>query len=345
MGVIEDLLGVHSGSEGLECRTALYETTLRCRIVAVALAHQTSRSKVNRQGGAAMPTPSASTQQSPETLSPWWPRTVAIVMVFGFAVLILLSLKAYQNAPPIPAKAVASNGEVVFTGDDVSEGQAVFLKYGLMNNGTIWGHGGYLGPDFSAQTLHLLALHAAGGIAQSRFRTAYASLRDPEKSAVDGAVAALFKTNRYDAAAGTVTLPIDSKAGFDEQVAYWTSYFVDPAKNGGLSANAVADPGELRQLTAFFVWTAWAAAAQRPGSFEVLYQQLPLRPVGGQPSHWQCGPVERHQPDIPARRHRRRAARLRQVRLSRVARRTADGRRPNRGRSVGRRSRRRKRRR
>ena len=51
-----------------------------------------------------MATPSATVQQSPETLSPWWPRSVAIVMVIGFAVLILMSMRAYQNAPPIPAK-------------------------------------------------------------------------------------------------------------------------------------------------------------------------------------------------------------------------------------------------
>ena len=55
-----------------------------------------------------------------ETLSPWWPRSVVIVMVIGFAVLIMMSMKAYQNAPPIPAKAVAVNGDVVFTAEDVA---------------------------------------------------------------------------------------------------------------------------------------------------------------------------------------------------------------------------------
>jgi nitric oxide reductase subunit B len=98
-------------------------------------------------------------------------------MVFGFAVLIMMSLKAYQNAPPIPAKTVAPGGELIFTAEDVSDGQAVFLKYGLMDNGTIWGHGAYLGPDFSAQTLHGLALHLAGRIAQTRFQTPYENLR------------------------------------------------------------------------------------------------------------------------------------------------------------------------
>src|SRR4029453_3007956 len=134
-------------------------------------------------------TMSATTLPSHETLSPWWPGSVAIVMIFGFAVLILMSLRAYQNAPPIPAKAVTPGGEVVFTAEDIAAGQEVFLKYGLMDNGTIWGHGGYLGPDFSAQTLHGLALYLAGRIAQTRFQNTYANLRENEKAVVDGAVA------------------------------------------------------------------------------------------------------------------------------------------------------------
>ena len=170
---------------------------------------------------------------------------------------------------------------VVFTAEDVAAGQEVFLKYGLMDNGTIWGHGGYLGPDFSAQTLHGLALYLAGRIAQSRFQTTYANLRENEKAAVDGAVASAFKTNRYDAATGTLTLPDESKAAFDEQVAYWTNYFADPAKNGGLSRGAVADPIELRKLTAFFVWTAWASAAQRPGSAHSYTNNFPYDPLVG----------------------------------------------------------------
>ena len=77
---------------------------------------------------------------------------------------------------------------------------------------TIWGHGGYLGPDFSAQTLHGLAMHLAGQLAQTRFQTAYANLRDTEKATVDATVASVFKTNRYDAVSGTLTLAEDGQA-------------------------------------------------------------------------------------------------------------------------------------
>src|ERR1700720_4547317 len=95
-----------------------------------------------------------STKGEAEQLSPWWTRAVAFTFVLGFAVLILLTVKAYQNAPPVPGLVVDPAGMTVFTGDDVRRGQDVFLKHGLMDNGTIWGHGGYLGPDFGAAVLH-----------------------------------------------------------------------------------------------------------------------------------------------------------------------------------------------
>lgn len=216
-----------------------------------------------------------------ETLSAWWGRAVAVVMVVGFAALILLSVKAYDNAPPIPAKAVASGGQVVYTADEVSAGQAVFLKYGLMNNGTIWGHGGMLGPDYSAQTLHNLALFDAERIARARFNAAYASLDSSQKGTVDGEVAATFKANRYDPASDTLTLMPDGKAAFLSEVAYWTEYFLDPAKNGGLARGTVIDPKELQELTAFFVWTAWASAAQRPGTNHSYTNNFPYDPLVG----------------------------------------------------------------
>ena len=105
-------------------------------------------------------------------------------MIFGFAVLILMSLRAYQNAPPIPAKAVAPGGEVVFTAEDVAAGQEVFLKYGLMDNGTIWGHGAYLGPGLlGADAAQPGARTSPERIAQTRFQTA---LRQPPREREGG---------------------------------------------------------------------------------------------------------------------------------------------------------------
>src|SRR5215469_7186348 len=196
-----------------------------------------------------------------ESLSSWWRIAALATMASGFAVLILLTAKAYQNAPPIPDRFVDPGVAVVFTVDDVIAGQQVFLKHGLMDNGTIWGHGGYLGPDFSAQSLHILALDLADRIARARLSRGYPDLTAEEKAAVDGAVALDLKANRFDPATGKLALPPGAAQSFDGLVEYWTKYFGGPERNGGLARETVSDPRELRQLTAFFAWTAWASAA------------------------------------------------------------------------------------
>src|SRR5215472_16808728 len=157
-----------------------------------------------------------------ESLSSWWKVAALATMAGGFAVLILLTAKAYQNAPPIPDRLVDPAGAVVFTADDVIAGQQVFLKHGLMDNGTIWGHGGYLGPDFSAKSLHILGLDLAVRIARERLGRGYADLNPEEKAAIDGAVALDLKANRYDPASGTLALPAGATESFNALVEYWT---------------------------------------------------------------------------------------------------------------------------
>ena len=214
-----------------------------------------------------------------ESLSSWWKVAALVTMAAGFAVLILLTVKAYQNAPPIPDKFVDPAGAVVFTADDVIAGQPVFLKHGLMDNSTIWGHGGYLGPDFSAQSLHLLALDLADRIARERLSRGHGDLTAEERAAVDGAVALVLKANRYDPGTGTLALPAGAAESFNGQVEYWTKYFDGPERNGGLARQTVSDPRELRQLTAFFAWTAWASAATRPGTSHSYTNNFPYEPL------------------------------------------------------------------
>src|SRR5687767_3280918 len=120
-----------------------------------------------------------------DSLSPWWRHAVVLVMVFGFTILIWRSVATYSDAPPIPARVVDASGETVFTGDDILAGQQVFLKYGLMENGSIWGHGAYLGPDFSAEYLHRLAMETAEEIGMARYGKVYASLDASERGAVE----------------------------------------------------------------------------------------------------------------------------------------------------------------
>ncbi len=218
---------------------------------------------------------------SEQTLSPWWKQAVILVLIFGFTILIGMAVAAYKDAPPIPAKAVGPDGQTVFTIEDVKAGQQVFLKYGLMENGTIWGHGAYLGPDFSADYLHTLAVHAAGNAARKLHGKNLESLTAAERGAVDAEVRSMLRQNRYSAETGVLTLTADEAESFQAQQARWAEYFSKPTASAGLPAKYIADPVEIRRLTAFFAWTAWASCAERPGRKFSYTNNFPYDPDAG----------------------------------------------------------------
>src|SRR5207249_9909728 len=138
------------------------------------------------------------------SLSPWWRHAAILVMIFGFSTLSFVTVQTYDNAPPIPARVVDEAGGTIFTHDDVLRGQEVFLKYGLMEHGTLWGHGAYLGPDYSAEYLHRLAEICNDTHASERFGRPFARL-PPEDSEVAASLTRRdLRVNRYDAATGTL---------------------------------------------------------------------------------------------------------------------------------------------
>lgn len=214
-------------------------------------------------------------------LSKWWLRSVLMVMILGFAGLLAITMLSYRNAPPIPDRVIDAGGETLFTGDQIRSGQGIFLHYGLMDNGTIWGHGAYLGPDFSAATLHQIGENVAEDLAQQQFAKTLTALTPIEAGSIRGQVAVTLKTNRFSPTGSTLSLTAPEAVAYRAQTARWTSYFINPARNGGLAPNLITDPTELRDLTAFFCWTAWASVADRPGTDYSYTNNFPYDPGVG----------------------------------------------------------------
>jgi nitric oxide reductase subunit B len=200
-------------------------------------------------------------------VSKGWVQAIALVVLFGFFVLGLLAYRAYAGQPPIPDRVVDPSGRVVFTGEDVTAGQGVFLKNGLMQYGSIFGHGAYLGPDYTADYLRRSALsvrESYGGEGSDE-----AVVRTVED----------FKENRYDPESRTLEFTAAQAAAFGELRGYYGDYFGEPTTRYGLRPEAIRDPGEIRQLTAYFAWTAWAAAALRPGLDYTYTNNWPPEPL------------------------------------------------------------------
>ena len=205
-------------------------------------------------------------QRRPFLISKGWIQAVVLVVLSGFFVLGLLAYRTYMAHPPVPAQVVDRNGHVLFTGKDISSGQQVFLHNGLMEYGSVFGHGAYLGPDYTADYLRRsanLVRDAYGG--RSSDAAAQKTIED-------------MRTNRYDSKTNTLTFSKPEASAFRQLVPYYSRFFSDPKTEHGLRADAITSPAQLRQLTAFFAWTAWAAAARRPGHSYSYTNNWPSEP-------------------------------------------------------------------
>ncbi|HAA04193.1 MAG TPA: nitric-oxide reductase large subunit, partial [Syntrophobacteraceae bacterium] len=222
-----------------------------------------------------------SKETSSSVLSPWWRYGVLWTFLIGLSGLLFMSVQAYRHAPPIPEVVVGPSGEVIFSGSDIRSGQQVFLKYGLMENGTVWGHGAYLGPDFSAKYLHDLAVHTSETLAMELYGRTSSELTTSERNAVQSEVAEILKTNRYDSKNSALVFTKPETESFRNQITSWTKYFSGPTVSGGLPIKYIDNPEELRQLTAFFAWTAWASVASRPGKTYSYTNNFPYDPTVG----------------------------------------------------------------
>jgi nitric oxide reductase subunit B len=206
-------------------------------------------------------------------ISKGWGQAVVLVVLFGFFVLGLLAYRTYQAKPPIPARVVDPQGRVLYTGKDVSVGQEVFLNNGLMEYGSAFGHGAYLGPDYTADYLRRAASFVRGSYGGA------GSDRAAQQTISD------FRTNRYDSRAGVLVYTAAQAGAFRGLVPYYSRFFSDPTTVHGLRAHAITRPTKLRELTAFFAWTAWAASTARPGHNYSYTNNWPPEPrVGNTPT-------------------------------------------------------------
>src|SRR5262245_29437364 len=122
-----------------------------------------------------------------------------------------------------------------------------------MQFGSIYGHGAYLGPDFTADYLHRQAeamREIYGGNAEARVR-----------------VEQELQANRYDPASDTLTWSEGQVQAFDTLRQHYEETVLNRATSGGggLGPHAVRDANDSRRIVAFIAWTAWTAAARRPG--------------------------------------------------------------------------------
>ncbi|MBF0121181.1 MAG: nitric-oxide reductase large subunit [Desulfobacterales bacterium] len=218
-------------------------------------------------------------------------KTKAILMfllAMTFGVLIFGGYIINKEKPPIPSKIMTSEGKVIFTGDDILNGQNFYFSRGGQHIGTIWGHGSYLAPDWSADFLHRLGLYLAArhyGLKQEKAKyfsqAEFDALDAPTQGRLKVLVAQEIKTNRYDFKSGTLTFTPYQTEAFHALGNYYTDLFVNGNDRMGLQSKIVKNQVEGHLLNSFFAWLAWAAGALRPDKDYTYTSNWPYDPLVG----------------------------------------------------------------
>ncbi len=213
------------------------------------------------------------------------------LLVLAFGVLIFGGYLIKKEKPPIPEVVKTETGEVVFTGKDIIDGQNYYFSRGGQHIGTIWGHGSYLAPDWSADYLHRMGLFIAARYhnldvaqAESFSQQDFEKLDQVTRANLSALVQQEVKTNRFDPESKTLIFTQNQAEAFKMLTSYYTQLFQNGNERMGLQPGIVRTAEEGRIITAFFAWLAWAAGTNRLDKDYTYTTNWPFDPlVGNQP--------------------------------------------------------------
>lgn len=215
----------------------------------------------------------------------------ALVVGISFAVLGYFGYQIYQQAPPIPDKVVTADGTVLFTGQDIKDGQNVWQSIGGQEVGSIWGHGAYVAPDWTADYLHREATFILEKWSAADYNLSYDKLDGEQKAALENRLQKLLRKNTFDPDSRAITVsPVRAEA-----MAYLSNYYSGLFTNNpdfdklrddyAIPLNSVKTPERMHKMNAFFFWASWACVTERPGqAITYTHNWPPDEIIGNKPT-------------------------------------------------------------
>ena len=182
-----------------------------------------------------------------------WVQAVAFVMLLGFTIMAILAMRTYALSMPLPDKIIGNDGKVIATAEQIQHGQELYQSRGLQQYGSVLGHGAYIGPDFTAEYLRLTTDAAVKQYREEGKQEPRELVKNEWR-----------KENKYDESSKTLNWTAGQTKGFDQMVNHYRDTLTKDNTSQGLFPNAIKSEEELHDLVAFFGWTAWASAAERP---------------------------------------------------------------------------------
>ena len=203
----------------------------------------------------------------------------AVVVAVSFGVLGWIGTRIYQEMPPIPDRVVTTDGKEVIASGEIGRGQNVWQSMGGMEVGSIWGHGSYVAPDWTADWLHREAMFVLNEWAGKESNGTFEQLPAEDQAKLRGRLTKLYRTNGYDAGTSAIVIDPARARAFEACLAHYSDIFMKGNSAYSIPAGAVRDAARMRQLASFVFWTAWSASANRPGDTLTYTNNWPHEPL------------------------------------------------------------------
>ena len=206
---------------------------------------------------------------------------LAISLALSFSALLYLGGQIYLQAPPIPNVIQTTDGQVIYTKADIEDGQNIWQNVGGMQQGSIWGHGSYLAPDWTADWLHREAL-ALLEIIKGNV--------DPSQSTNISKVILQdsIRKNTYDQTTGIITLDKNRAVAINNTKKHFVNLYTSKDKkyqqlreNYAFPIKTTLSEENARKLSAFYFWSSWAASTNRPNNDISYTSNWPHEPLVG----------------------------------------------------------------
>lgn len=193
-------------------------------------------------------------------------------MIVSFIGLGFIGYEVYQQAPPIPQKIITTNQKLIYTDEEIKDGQNIWQSMGGQEVGSVWGHGAYVAPDWTADWLHREALFILNKYAKADYNQAYDAITEEQQAVLKIRLQRDVRRNTYDEKTNTTTISEDRAEAAAYLSEYYKGLFMNDPKFDKLRNDyaipkmSIKDAGKMHKMTAFFFWATWATVTQRPDS-------------------------------------------------------------------------------
>ncbi len=201
------------------------------------------------------------------------------VVTLSFAALIWVGGKIYQEQPPIPSEVyIEGTEQIVFTKANIQRGQNVWESIGGMEVGSIWGHGSYVAPDWTADWIHKEALFMLNQWSKE-YSSTYENLDVEKQASLKARLIKDIKTNTFNTQSEKISISKMRAAAIKNNSTYYAGIFKNGHEEYAIPKGALVDTSKLADLNAFLFWTSWAAATNRIDQDVTYTSNWPYEPL------------------------------------------------------------------